>query len=77
MYTEYLTKIMKAQLRKDGIYQPRILQTARDPHGYPNYLIEGKDHSGQLCRGWWKEGESANDIRWETENVDGWPGGVA
>ena len=72
MYTEYLTKNMKAQLRKDGIYKPRILRTTRDPHGYPNYLIEGKDHSGWLYRGWWNEGESASDIRWVTENVDDW-----
>ena len=76
MYTEYLTKNMKAQLRKDGIYQPRILRTTRDSHGYPNSLIEGKDHSGCLLRGWWKEGESAGDIHWETENVDGWPESV-
>ena len=36
-------------------------------------LIEAQDDSGFKFRGWWYDGESAGDIRWQIENVSGWP----
>jgi hypothetical protein len=77
MFKERLTRSQQAQIRKDaGLYKAKIIRATRDDHGYPNYLIEAEDHSGFKFRGWWNEGESAADIRWLEEHVNGWPESV-
>ena len=77
MYATNLTKDQHGQIKRScGLTRAIILRVERDSHGYPNYLIEAQDNSQFKFRGWWKEGESAGDIRWETENVDGWPESV-
>ncbi len=69
-----LTKKEKKAIKKEcGIAKAKVIRTRRDSHGYPDRLLEGKDHSGVLFRGWLREGEGIRDIRWDTENVDGWP----
>ena len=55
-----------------GLFPVRILQVRATEYG-PDYLLEGQDHSGCPLRGWWLDGESLGDIRWDGENVDGWP----
>ncbi len=55
-----------------GIRYVKILRLTRDSHGYPNFLLRGKDHNGVEWRGWLNEGESHKDIIWDCENVDGW-----
>jgi hypothetical protein len=69
-----LSKSQKQQLKAadDGLSRFRIVRTRRDSHGYPDLLIEAEDNSEVKFRGWWYEGESASDIRWHTENRDGW-----
>lgn len=36
-------------------------------------LLEGESYAGDTLRGKWIGGESAADIRWHWETVDGWP----
>jgi hypothetical protein len=36
-------------------------------------LIEGETKGGDIIRGWLIDGESINDIRWQWEEIDGWP----
>lgn len=71
-----ISKSQRQQLKAAGVYASRIVQTRRDSYGSPDYLIEAVDQSGHPLRGWWKEGESASDIRWEVERIDGWPESV-
>ena len=40
-------------------------------------LIEGQTKAGDTIRGWFLDGESARDIRWEWQEVNGWPQSVA
>jgi len=69
-----LTKRERKAIKKDcGIAKVEIIRVRRDSHGYPDRLLQGEDHSGVPFRGWWQEGEGIRDIKWDTENVDGWP----
>lgn len=63
----------KSIKEESGLTHTKVIQVHRDSHGYPDRLIEARDNSGERWRGWWREGESAADIRWNAENVDGWP----
>jgi len=73
-----LTKMDRRFIKSDaGLIYAKIIRIKRDSHGYPDRLIEAQDNSGFKFRGWWREGEGAVDIRWETENADGWPESVA
>lgn len=69
---EQLSKETLKSLKKEGMSHVQILKVRRDSHGYPDYLLSAQDHSGFEFRGWLREGESVQDIRWDTENRDGW-----
>jgi len=56
-----------------GLINIKVMRVRRDPHGYPDLLLEGMDDSGFPFRGWLKEGEGVIDIRWHNENDPGWP----
>lgn len=73
-----LTARDRAILKKEaGIRSVQMLRERRDAHGYPDYLLEGQDQCGTTSRGWWNSGESIADIRWEEEQLSGWPPAVA
>jgi hypothetical protein len=40
-------------------------------------LIEGENKGGDIIRGWLIDGESIPDIRWQWNEVTGWPQSVA
>lgn len=40
-------------------------------------LIEGQTKAGDTIRGWFLDGESARDIRWEWQETNGWPTNVS
>jgi len=72
-----LTRQHRRWIKKDsGLIYAKVIRVKRDSHGYPDRLIEAQDNSGFKFRGWWREGEGAVDIRWQTENADGWPESV-
>jgi len=69
-----LTRQHRRWIKKDsGLIYAKVLQVRRDSHGYPDLLLEAQDSDGFKFRGWWREGEGTIDIKWQTENVDGWP----
>ncbi|RPJ40119.1 MAG: hypothetical protein EHM35_00505 [Planctomycetaceae bacterium] len=71
---DMLSKMDRKMIKKEsGLKYAKVIRIRRDSHGYPDRLIEAKEDSGVEFRGWFNEGESAADIRWNTENVDGWP----
>lgn len=65
-------QVEQLQDTEAGLFEFRLVREKRDSHGYPDFLIEADDHSGELLRGWWYEGESAADIDWHYQNIDGW-----
>ena len=71
-----LTRADRKQIKQEGLTHAKVIRIRRDSHGYPNLLIEARDNSGFKFRGWWRDGESIRDIRWETENANGWPKNV-
>lgn len=72
-----LTDKERRELQKTGALRVKIIRTAPSSYGAPDYLLEGQGHSGEMLRGWWYDGIPACHIRWEFENVDGWPKYVA
>jgi len=72
-----LSRADRTAIKEAGLVRAKVIRVRRDEHGYPDRLIEARDSSGFPFRGWWYEGEGAADIRWETENTDGWPESVS
>ena len=53
-------------LLNGGASEPRVIEIKRDGLGYPDRLLEAlaADETTTI-RGWWRHGESADDIEWE------------
>jgi hypothetical protein len=65
---QVLTKDDRKALKEQaGVKYAKVLRSRGTDR-----LIEAQDDDGFKFRRWWYDGESAADIRWETESKDGW-----
>jgi hypothetical protein len=68
---------MQEALQADGLTEIVYLAIWRDPQtGVPDVLWQ-VSNGLETVRGWWRAGESLDDIQWQHETLTGWPTSVA